>query len=671
MVVRPAPLLLAAGLLFWGWFSGFVAVALVLAAVLEAPRYVRVRWELSARDFERIADLCTIAFVAALAFQFLQSRHFPDSLISALVWLPMLFFALILAQRYSTAQRIPLSALFWSLRQRTRARIGDRRAQQAIRLDYAFFSLCLLAACAANPRTPWFLACLCALCVYALWPAAPQRRSRRTWALVLAFGLAVGFAAQAGLLRAQAGLEELVFDWLSHRWRSPSDAYQSHTAIGDLGELKASDRIVARVDAGRDPPPQRLRLATYVVYSAATWTAPGQSFMPVTGASQTWAFGSGRGTGVRLSAWLEHERPLLALPLGTFRVDSLNVSSVQRNSLGAVRVEDGPDLLLFAAQFDLSSSLDAPPDAVDLTLPSSLRPTLQKVADEIGLTDGAHDPRAAAAAIETFFDSHFAYTLVLSGRDATSRSLSQFLLADRRGHCEYFATATVLLLRQAGIPARYATGYAVQEWSPLERQYVVRKRHAHAWALAWIDGRWRELDTTPAVWTAEERDAASVLEPLYDVLSLVYYRLSLWQYAPGDGVNPGVIMLCVAAALTLYLVWRIWRRHRVRVPAATPVDPAATPYARNSRIVALLQALGALGYARPAGTPLLRWVRELPLADEQSRRLLEDIVRNYYFLRFDPLGSTRERRELLDQRVAMLLPRLASSWMRPRNDAAS
>jgi len=46
-------------------------------------------------------------------------------------------------------------------------------------------------------------------------------------------------------------------------------------------------------------------------------------------------------------------------------------------------------------------------------------------------------------------------------------------------------------------------------------------------------------------------------------------------------------------------------------------------------------------------------------------------VRNYYFLRFDPLESTREQRELLEQRVGMLLPRLASSWVQPRNDAAS
>ncbi len=236
---------------------------------------------------------------------------------------------------------------------------------------------------------------------------------------------------------------------------------------------------------------------------------------------------------------------------------------VQRSVLGAVRIEQAPDMLLFDAHFDPQHVLDAAPDPVDLSLPSSLRPALEKVANEIALPD--RDADAAARALAEFFDTRFSYSLALSRRNGTPRSLSQFLLEDRRGHCEYFATATVLLLRQAGIPARYATGYAVQEWSSLEQQYVVRKRHAHAWALAWIDGRWQELDTTPAVWAAQEEDAASALQPLYDLLSLLNYRLALWQLAPADDSSRAAMMLWMAAALALYLAWRIWRRRRVRV----------------------------------------------------------------------------------------------------------
>jgi transglutaminase-like putative cysteine protease len=658
VVIRPPPFLVAAGLLFWGWFSGFIAAAVAMAILIEAPRYLRLRWELSQRDFERIADLCTVAFVSALVFQFVQSRHFPDSLILVLVWLPMLFFALLLAQRYSTAQRVPLSALFWSLRQRVRARKDDRRAGRAIELDYAYFCLSLFAACSANPRTNWFFSGMSVLGIYALWPAAPKRTPRRVWALALIAAVGVGFATQAGVLQAQGRLEEWVFEWLSHRWKPPYEPYQSRTAIGDIGTLKTSDRIVLRVEAVRGSVPPRLRAATYTAYAGSTWTAPGQVFTPVASDTQTWIFARGLGGRVRISYWLDNDHALLALPLGTFRLDALNSSGVQRSVLGAVRIEQAPDMLLFDAHFDPQHLLDAGPDPSDLNLPSSLRPVLEKIAGEIALSD--RDATAAARAIGEFFDTRFSYSLALSRANGMPRSLSQFLLEDRRGHCEYFATATVLLLRHAGIPARYATGFAVQEWSSLEQQYVVRKRHAHAWALAWIDGRWQELDTTPALWAAQEEDAASALQPLYDLLSLLNYRLALWQLAPADGSSQAATMLWMAAALALYLAWRIWRRRHVRV--VTRIEPSTfqTQMAGDPRITSLLHALSRLGYPRPPGAPLLRWTRQLPLADAETRLLLEDTVRSYYSTRFDPLGSTRVEQEMFERRIGMLLQRLAA-----------
>ena len=92
-----------------------------------------------------------------------------------------------------------------------------------------------------------------------------------------------------------------------------------------------------------------------------------------------------------------------------------------------------------------------------------------------------------------------AYSPLLLQQDVGRKksALSHFLLQSRAGHCEYFATATVLLLRAAGIPARYCRGYAVQEFSKLENRFIVRDRHAHAWTLAYVDGIWTNFDTTP------------------------------------------------------------------------------------------------------------------------------------------------------------------------------
>jgi hypothetical protein len=63
-------------------------------------------------------------------------------------------------------------------------------------------------------------------------------------------------------------------------------------------------------------------------------------------------------------------------------------------------------------------------------------------------------------------------------------------------HCEYFASAAVLLLRSLGIPARYVTGFLAHEAEG--GRTTVRQRDAHAWAEAWLDGAgWVTVEATP------------------------------------------------------------------------------------------------------------------------------------------------------------------------------
>jgi transglutaminase-like putative cysteine protease len=350
-----------------------------------------------------------------------------------------------------------------------------------------------------------------------------------------------------------------------------------------------------------------------------------------------------------MSAWLNEGRALLALPPGTYRLDAMNVAHAERNELGALRVAEGPDLLRFTAWADPLARVDAPPGRADLEIPPSLAPVLARVASEIEL--GRVAPAPAAALIERFFAERFAYSLALSGADGYGRGLGDFLLEDRRGHCEYFATATVMLLRHAGIPARYATGFAVQEYSGLEGQYVARARHAHAWALAWLDGRWQELDTTPAVWAAEEEQAAAAYRPLYDLVSALNYWLVRWRSAP-EGQRPAPnAWLWLVLPLAGFLTWRLYRRRRVRAfrkaghQRKVPSDP---------RLVAVLAALARRGHVRPPAAPLLDWVRRLPLLDAELGEALRRFVRDYYRWRFDPDGADPQLDEALSAQAARL-----------------
>jgi len=69
--------------------------------------------------------------------------------------------------------------------------------------------------------------------------------------------------------------------------------------------------------------------------------------------------------------------------------------------------------------------------------------------------------------------------------------------AERRGHCQYFSTAAVLLLRRAGHTARCVVGFASDEID--DRGVVFRGLHAHAWTeVVNAQGRWQRFDPTPA-----------------------------------------------------------------------------------------------------------------------------------------------------------------------------
>ncbi len=67
------------------------------------------------------------------------------------------------------------------------------------------------------------------------------------------------------------------------------------------------------------------------------------------------------------------------------------------------------------------------------------------------------------------------------------------------GHCEYFASAMVMMCASVGIPARIVTGYHGGEFNTLGGFYTVRQKFAHAWVEVFIPGRgWVTYDPSPA-----------------------------------------------------------------------------------------------------------------------------------------------------------------------------
>jgi hypothetical protein len=251
-------------------------------------------------------------------------------------------------------------------------------------------------------------------------------------------------------------------------------------------------------------------------------------------------------------------------------------------------------------------------------------------------------------AVRAFFLSDFTYSTYLQSQNVITNTspLASFLLEHRTGHCEYFATATVHLLRAAGIPARYAVGYSVQE-KKRRNEWIVRSRHAHAWALAWIDGQWQEVDNTPANWNSIEATNASFLEPFTDWISDQWFAFNRWRQ--GDSqlrfyiFGGGVLMLG-------YLAWRQvsgkrWRRSRNAGIDGAGIDRPGL----DSDFYLIEKKLAAKVAARQEAEPVTRWIERIQVREPGLAGRLSQLVALHYRHRFDPAGLTpNERKRLKD-----------------------
>jgi len=114
------------------------------------------------------------------------------------------------------------------------------------------------------------------------------------------------------------------------------------------------------------------------------------------------------------------------------------------------------------------------------------------------LTTGVETRYDRTVAIERWLRTEFAYTLQLPAT-AEEATLEHFLFERRAGHCEYFSTAMVVLLRTLGIHSRNVNGFLGGNWSEFGRYLAVTQNHAHSWVEVWFPGYgWVTFDPTPA-----------------------------------------------------------------------------------------------------------------------------------------------------------------------------
>jgi hypothetical protein len=383
------------------------------------------------------------------------------------------------------------------------------------------------------------------------------------------------------------------------------------------------------------------------------WFAPKKAFRTVqpdtNGTSWQFRRGLAQRQAITVYSYLHKGQGVLKLPDGAFRVDQLPVVTMARNKYGTVKVEGAPGLVAYRIQYDSGIAGENSPDTTDLRIPDKEKPTMNKIVSELRLA--GKPPKVILKRIETFFQENFSYSLELRGQGDQRSPLSSFLLQTRSGHCEYFATATVLLLRAAGIPARYAKGYSVHEFSRLENRFIVRDRHAHAWTLVHVDGAWHSFDTTPASWTSIEEAATPGYKIVSDLWSFCWFKLSEGlAHLRRSGQIKHLWWLIIP--LALIVVRRISRMKRSQRPdAGKPAGAGAGVIAAgsDSEFYSIANALNSAGFSRHPSETLQNWLKRLQKDPSAPPRLnkLGAILNLHYRYRFDPQGINATERAAL------------------------
>lgn len=139
-----------------------------------------------------------------------------------------------------------------------------------------------------------------------------------------------------------------------------------------------------------------------------------------------------------------------------------------------------------------------------LQLPDKHDTRIDQLAAKV--SEGAKTQIESVRRIELYLKTQYDYSLNLR-RVESGDPVADFLFNTRAGHCEYFASAMVLMLRSRRIPARIVNGFQTGEYNSKADVFTVRQSDAHSWVEAYFpQNKWVAFDPTPPAGLSEYDD---------------------------------------------------------------------------------------------------------------------------------------------------------------------
>lgn len=441
-------------------------------------------------------------------------------------------------------------------------------------------------------------------------PGAKDGHHVLRWTLIavaVLFAIGQAVVVAVGAHRYQRQLDEVFMKIVAPAANLSSVGFSDNAGLGSVARMQGQgpQRVGLRVFA--DSQPGYLRGKAYTNFNGTRWSADPKAdtlspvqrppaHLPIAPMDRVFTLAERGGSPALEALDIQPVQSYGGVIFAT--MDALHVSAdipvLRADAAGVVEAGPGASLgryLVFRPADRTTRNIrpgHPPNDDTCLAVPEDLDPRITALAETVFA--GCATTAEKMSAVERYFIQNYTYEFgiqIPGGEDP----LTYFLIEKPAAHCEYFAAGSTILLRLAGVPCRYVTGFVTTEYNRYGGYYVARNKDAHAWVEAYDEARgaWVLVESTPPAGRPEAVNRWAVFE-LWD-----YLKQSMGQLTASFGKDMrsfflqclhlirGLVLFLVTSVVGWVLIAltatvmlrRIRRRRKARVAAAPPPEVAA------------------------------------------------------------------------------------------------
>ena len=549
--MKKYPFLISFALLYWGFNTDNLSIAIIFMILFESHRIIKFRWDFSTKDFNMISVLSTLGSIGYLIY-FTNSSQDVGFISSFLKFLPMILFPLNFFYLYSTSEFINSKKLFLLFVANKYSIVHPY--SKIFRPDHIFFASLLVGGSISEGI--FSFPALILLILPALFFNRSKNYNPVTWIISLASVIILALILQFSISNTFFFMKDLITDLYIDHFMNDNN---KHISIGNIGSMKDNFRIELRADIfNTNKPCYHVKDRTFNHYSYGSW----QAYKSDTKNLQQGYFEYGETPvdSMRMYFFSSGKKNYLKLPFATGTISGISESQLNINSLGEISVGDPQHLIdhITYSRMDTTINLFSGPNEIDTKINVKDSELISPIIDSLKLGDMPFNK--INRTLSNYFVKEYRYSLAYI--DQKDHDKLKNFINSKRGHCELFATLSCLIYRELGYPSRYVTGYLISEYNEFEELYVARKKDRHAWIYVNDgQGNWLEYDTTPPD-ISLNRSKSGFISKIYDITSYVYYRAFMFRKYNNDFFKN--ILLLSIIPLALFLLYRILKGVKYR-----------------------------------------------------------------------------------------------------------